>query len=158
MSITPMRDIHLLDGALDPAALLTGFTRANPDAGGLCSFTGQVRGKAAGDTNVEALELSHYEPLTLAGMEELASEVSEQFDLTGLLLVHRIGTLHPGDPIVFVAAASVHRRDAFLAADYAMDHLKSAAWFWKREKRKDGWHWIEPRAADHSDRKRWMTA
>lgn len=150
-----MRDIRLLDTAFDPADLLAGFTSANPEAGGLCSFTGQVRGSAKEAGAVSALELSHYEPLTLAGMEELAAETEARFDLTGLLLAHRIGLLVPGDPIVFVAAASVHRRDAFLAADFAMDHLKSAAWFWKREKRRDGWHWIAPRGADHADLARW---
>jgi molybdopterin synthase catalytic subunit len=72
-----------------------------------------------------------------------------------VLLHHRTGSLKPGDPIVLVAAASRHRRDAFEAADFAMDHLKSDAWFWKREKRADGWHWIEPRARDHADLKRW---
>jgi molybdopterin synthase catalytic subunit len=89
-------------------------------------------------------------------MEHLASAVEARFDLTGLMLIHRVGQLSPGDPIVLVAAASKHRRDAFLAADFAMDHLKSAAWFWKREKRGGTWHWIEPRDADHSDLKRWQ--
>ena len=41
------------------------------------------------------------------------------------------------------------------AADFAMDHLKSDAWFWKREKRADGWHWIDPREQDHADLARW---
>ena len=60
---------------------------------------------------------------------------------------------------LLVAAAARHRRDAFEAVDFAMDHLKSAAWFWKRERRgsgeEGGWHWIEPRDADHADRARW---
>ena len=59
--------------------------------------------------------------------------------------------MRPGDPIVLVAAAARHRRDAFAAADFAMDHLKSDAWFWKREKRGGEWRWIEPRAEDHAD-------
>ena len=152
------RDIRLLTQGFEPAALLTPFAKANLQAGGICSFTGQVRAVGndkAGDA-VSALELTHYEPLTLAGMEYLASAVEARFDLTGLMLVHRVGQLSPGDPIVLVAAASKHRRDAFLAADFAMDHLKSAAWFWKREKRGGTWHWIEPRDADHSDLKRWQ--
>jgi len=61
----------------------------------------------------------------------------------------------PGDPIVLVAAAARHRRDAFEAADFAMDHLKSESWFWKREKTADGWRWIEPREQDHDDLERW---
>ncbi len=64
--------------------------------------------------------------------------------------------MRPGEPIVCVSAAALHRRDAIDAVDFCMDHLKSAAWFWKREKRADGWHWIEPREGDHRDLARWQ--
>ncbi len=102
-----------------------------------------------------ALELSHYEPLTLPEMERLARRASAQFALDGVLVCHRIGLMQPGDPIVLVAAAAPHRREALEAADFLMDHLKSAAWFWKREMRGDTWHWIEPRLQDHRDLARW---
>ena len=78
-----------------------------------------------------------------------------RFDLMGLVMLHRTGLLFPGDPIVLVAAAARHRRDAIAAVDFAMDHLKSAAWFWKRERRGGEWHWIEPRDQDHADLARW---
>ena len=61
----------------------------------------------------------------------------------------------PGEPIVFAAAASVHRRAAFEAADYLMDRLKTDAMFWKREDGAGGSRWIEPRPEDHDDRARW---
>ena len=147
-----MRDIRLLDAAFEPSTLIEALDQATPDAGGLTSFVGKVR---ASD-GVEALELSHYEPLTLPEMEKLADQAFARFDLQGLTMVHRVGLMHPGDPIVLVAAASRHRRDAIAAVDFCMDHLKSAAWFWKREKRADGWHWIEPRTADHEDIARWQ--
>ena len=101
------------------------------------------------------LELMHYEPLTLPGMESLAGQALERFALDGVLVWHRVGTMHPGEAIVLVAAAARHRRDAFHAVDFLMDYLKSAAWLWKRELRPDGWHWIEPRAQDFADRNRW---
>ncbi len=72
-----------------------------------------------------------------------------------MLIVHRSGLMMPGDPIVLVAAAARHRRDAFAAADFAMDHLKSNSWFWKREKAGGAWAWVEPRAQDHDDLTRW---
>ena len=75
--------------------------------------------------------------------------------LDGLLIVHRSGLMAPGDPIVLVAAASRHRRDGFAAAEFAMDHLKSESWFWKREKAGGEWRWIEPRAQDFEDIRRW---
>ncbi|HET9429388.1 MAG TPA: molybdenum cofactor biosynthesis protein MoaE, partial [Allosphingosinicella sp.] len=72
-----------------------------------------------------------------------------------LRIVHRFGTLLPGEPIVFVAAASAHRRAAFEAADYVMDRLKTDALFWKREDTASGNRWIEPRDDDHVARQRW---
>ena len=146
-----MRDIRLLSECFNPGSLIGPFTQANPGLGGVCTFVGEVRG----GEGVEALELSHYEPLTLPGMHALADRAFARFDLMGLLIVHRIGLMRPGEPIVCVSAAAVHRRDAIDTVDFVMDHLKSAAWFWKREKRADGWHWIEPRSADHADRQRW---
>lgn len=144
-------DVRLLDRDLAPEAALAAFAAAHPASGGIASFLGKVRA----DEGVEALELSHYEPLTQPGMRKLAEEALARWPLDGLLVLHRTGTMRPGDPIVLVAAAARHRRDAFEAADFAMDHLKSDAWFWKREKRSDGWHWIEPRAEDHADLARW---
>ncbi len=147
----PMRDIRLLDQIFIPGSLIGPFTQANPGLGGVCTFVGEVRG----DDGVEALELTHYAPLTLPGMHQLADSAFARFDLMGLLMVHRIGMMRPGEPIVCVSAAALHRRDAIDAVDFCMDHLKSAAWFWKREKRADGWRWIEPRAQDHRDLARW---
>ena len=147
-----MRDIRLLETMFMPGTLIGPFTQANPGLGGVCTFVGEVRG----ETGVEALELQHYEPLTLSGMHDLADRAFGRFDLMGLLMVHRVGMMMPGEPIVFVSAAAKHRRDAIDAVDFCMDHLKSAAWFWKREKRADGWHWIEPRPEDHADLARWQ--
>ncbi len=146
-----MHLINLASDPLDPAEAIERLNAATPDAGGIASFTGKVR--ASG--NVEALELSHYEPLTLPEMKALGARASKRFDLMGLVMLHRVGRMVPGDPIVCVSAAARHRRDAIEAVDYCMDHLKSAAWFWKRELSDGTWRWIEPRAADHSDLARW---
>ena len=89
-------------------------------------------------------------------MHELAERAQLRFDLMGLLIIHRTGMLHRGEPIVCVSAAARHRRSALEAVDFCMDHLKSAAWFWKRELREGTWHWIEPRAEDYADLARWQ--
>lgn len=146
-----MRDIRLLEAPFIPGTLIGPFTNANPGLGGVCTFVGKVRF----DDGVEALELTHYAPLTLPGMHELADRAFARFTLMGLLMVHRVGQMHPGEPIVCVSAAALHRRDAIDAVDFCMDHLKSAAWFWKRERRSGAWHWIEPRDQDHADLARW---
>jgi molybdopterin synthase catalytic subunit len=146
-----MRDIRLLEAPFDPAADAARLAAGCPQSGGIASFTGQVRQRGG----VEALELSHYAPLTWPGMQDLADRAFARFALDGLVMLHRSGLMHPGEPIVFVAAAAPHRRAAIEAVDFCMDHLKSAAWFWKREQRNGAWHWIEPRAEDHRDLERW---
>jgi len=144
-------DVRLLGTAFDPGAELADFTARHAAAGGVVSFLGQVR--AGG--GVEALELRHYEPLTLPGMAALAEDAQRRWVLEGLLIIHRSGEMLPGEPIVLVAAAARHRRDAFAAAEFAMDHLKSESWFWKREKVAGAWSWIEPRSVDFDDVRRW---
>ena len=147
---TPL-DVRLLDKGMSVGEALAAFNAAHQEAGGVVSFLGKVRPEG----DVRALELTHYEPLTLLGMKDLAATAQTRFDLDGALVWHRTGVMTPGEAIVLVATAARHRRNALEAADYLMDHLKSAAWFWKRERRDDGWHWIEPRGADHADLARW---
>ena len=146
-----MRDVRLLDAPFNPGLFIGPFTNAHPGLGGVCTFVGEVRG----DKGVQALELLHYAPMTLAGMEKLADSAIARFALMGMLIVHRTGVMRVGEPIVLVSAAAQHRREAIDAVDFAMDHLKSDSWFWKREQRDGAWHWIEPRAQDHSDLARW---
>ncbi|MDE2403860.1 MAG: molybdenum cofactor biosynthesis protein MoaE [Sphingomonadales bacterium] len=146
-----MADVRLELAPFDSGAALAAFGAAHPQAGGIVSFLGQVRLEG----EVEALELRHFAPLTLPGMEALAATAEARWLLAGLLVIHRSGLMHPGDPIVLVAAAARHRRDAFAAAEFIMDHLKSDSWFWKRELAAGQWRWIEPRAEDHADIARW---
>ncbi|WP_271078361.1 molybdenum cofactor biosynthesis protein MoaE [Aurantiacibacter sp. MUD61] len=146
-------DIRLLDTGFSPGKALGLFAKAHPHAGAIASFVGKVRP----DGDVKVLQIQHYAPLTLPGMEALAEQAHARWSLYGLLMHHRIGSMRPGAPIVLVAAASHHRRAAFDAVDFCMDHLKSKSWFWKRERRADGWHWIEPRDEDRRDLYRWKT-
>ncbi len=146
-----MIDVRLLEEDFRACEALERFAEAHPGGGAIVSFVGKVRS----DGDVKALHLSHYEPLTLAGMKELAEKAAARFALDGILVWHRVGYLDPRASIVLVSAAARHRRGAFDAVDFAMDHLKSAAWFWKREKRAEEWHWIEPRDVDRSDLARW---
>jgi molybdopterin synthase catalytic subunit len=143
--------IALSSEPIDPAALLSEFTRSAAGCGAIVSFAGLVRA----DGDVSELWLDHHERLTHAAIKALSSEVRKRFTLEHLTIVHRIGSLSPGDPILFVAAAATHRRAAFDAVDLAMDQLKTDIPLWKRETRADGVHWIEARAQDHADAARW---
>lgn len=144
-------DVRLLDHAFTPGSLVGPFIEAHPGLGGVCTFVGEVRG----EEDVETLELLHYAPMTLPGMRKLADEAAQRFGLMGLLMVHRTGLMRPGEPIVLVSACAEHRRGAIDAVDFCMDHLKSDAWFWKREQRGGQWRWIEPREDDRRDLARW---
>ena len=145
--------IILGDTPIDPPALLGDFTARNAGAGAIVSFLGQVRGEG-----VEALTLDHHASFTLQVFENISEDANARFDITDCLIVHRVGRLVPGEPIVLVAAASSHRRAAFEAVDYVMDRLKTEAPLWKSEDRPEGKTWIEARPADLADRARWETA
>ncbi len=151
MDLRGPADVRLLEDRLSPGPALAALGEVHQSSGGIASFVGQVRTGGG----VTALELSHYAPLTLPGMERLAGEALARWALDALLVWHRVGLLLPGEPIVLVAAAARHRRAAIEAVDFTMDHLKAAAWFWKREQRDGQWHWIEPRPEDHADLARW---
>jgi molybdopterin synthase catalytic subunit len=136
---------------IDPAALLARFTEAQGNAGAIVSFTGTVRGGGG----VTALELEHHPTFTAKVIDAIGGDAKARFDIADCLIAHRIGSLTPGEPIVFVAAASMHRRAAFEAVDYVMDRLKTEAPLWKREVRRGGAEWIEARGSDLADRARW---
>ena len=86
---------------------------------------------------------------------KIADRAKVRFSLDDLLILHRVGRIAPGEPVVFVATAARHRREAFEACDYLMDYLKSKAPFWKKEHGPDGARWVEPRPQDHADLDRW---
>ncbi|MDP3383953.1 MAG: molybdenum cofactor biosynthesis protein MoaE [Phenylobacterium sp.] len=144
--------ISLTDQGFDPGPLLSGFCRGRAETGAVASFTGLARAEG-GETKI--LELEAYPGFTEAQIGAIAETARTRFDLQDLMIVHRIGQIAPGEPIVFVATAAAHRRAAFEACDYLMDYLKSRAPFWKKEHGPDGARWIEPRAQDHEDIARW---
>jgi molybdopterin synthase catalytic subunit len=120
--------------------------------GEVASFTGIARGEAGATT---ALELEAYPGFTESEIAKIAGAARERFGLADLMILHRVGRIAPGEPIVFVATAAAHRRAAFQACDFLMDYLKSRAPFWKKEHGPDGARWVEPRAEDHADVARW---
>jgi molybdopterin synthase catalytic subunit len=74
-----------------------------------------------------------------------------------ILIIHRAGTMLPGEPIVLVAATSGHRKVALACVDYLMDRLKTEAPFWKLEIGPNQSSWIEPRTSDYQANKAWNT-
>ena len=141
--------------SIDVSALLKSFESKAFGAGAIVSFSGLVRADASGGV-VDTLFLQAYSPMTENGIEAAIREAQDRWPISDACVVHRVGEMAVGETIVFVATASSHRRDAFESADYLMDYLKTRAVFWKRERTDQGEKWIEPRAEDYSDAKRWL--
>jgi len=144
--------IRLTEAPFDPGALLSDFTRGRSETGAVATFTGIARAEAGATT---VLELEAYPGFTEAAIGKIADQARERFALHDLAILHRVGKIGPGEPIVFVATAASHRRAAFEACDFLMDYLKSKAPFWKKAHGPDGDRWIEPTEQDHADRERW---
>ena len=144
--------IRLSTEPFEPGALLTRFAQGRSETGAVATFTGIARAEKGG---TQILELEAYPGFTEAEIGKIAEDARRRWALDDLMIVHRIGRIGPGEPIVFVATASGHRRAAFEACDYLMDYLKSRAPFWKKEHGPAGARWIEPRPEDYADAARW---
>ena len=144
--------IRLTFDTFDPGALLSEFCRGRSEVGAVATFTGLARAEAGATT---ILELEAYPGFTETEIGKVADRARARFGLDDVLILHRVGKIPPGDPVVFVATAARHRRAAFEACDFLMDYLKSKAPFWKKEHGPDGERWVEPRAEDHTDLARW---
>jgi molybdopterin synthase catalytic subunit len=129
------------------------LTAGRTDIGAIVTFTGTVRGGRAG---VAAMTLEHYPGMTEEELARVETEAAARWPLQASLIVHRIGTLRPGDNIVLVVTASAHRQAAFDAAAFLMDYLKTRAPFWKKELDADGTEqWVEARESDDAAAERW---
>ena len=119
-------------------------TGAGTGAGGIGSFVGVVRGG-----EVTAMTLEHYPGMTERAMDAIAAEAEQRFGLEACTVIHRVGRLQAGEPIVLVMAAATHRGGALAATGFLIDWLKTRAPFWKREERADGTAaWVEARDED----------
>ena len=102
------------------------------------------------------MEIEHYPGMTERAIAAIGAEAERRWGLTGWLVIHRYGTLAPGAPIMMVATAARHRAEAFAAAEYLMDYLKSRAPFWKKEIGTAGdAGWVASRAEDEDALARW---
>ncbi|MEM6619515.1 MAG: molybdenum cofactor biosynthesis protein MoaE [Pseudomonadota bacterium] len=136
----------------DPGREVASLEAKIAGAGALVTFQGIVRG----DATLVALEIEHYPAMTDAALSEIAAHAGARWPLAGVRIVHRVGRLGAGDRIMMVATASRHRREAFEAAEFLMDYLKSRAPFWKKEHFADGTaRWVEARDEDEAALGRW---
>jgi molybdopterin synthase catalytic subunit len=138
------------DAAVEAALLMRGRT----DIGAVVTFTGICRGVEAG-APVAAMTLEHYPGMAEAEIARHVEEADARWPLLGVIIIHRYGRLVPGDNIVLVVTAAAHRGDAFAAAEFLMDYLKTRAPFWKKEEQPDGASWVDAKSVDDTAADRW---
>ena len=124
------------------------------DVGAVVTFTGLVRGQSAAGA-VTAIELEHYPAMTEKSLQKICAEAEGRWPIHAATIIHRIGYLPAGAPIVFVGVASAHREAAFQAASFLMDFLKTRAPFWKKEWVNGEEMWVESKASDAAAAERW---
>ncbi|NWB84785.1 molybdopterin synthase catalytic subunit MoaE [Pseudomonas gingeri] len=140
--------------AFDPGAEVNALHAANLGIGAVVSFVGYVRDFNDG-REVAGMFLEHYPGMTEKALGKIVTQARERWPLLGLEVLHRVGALEPGEPIVFVGVTSAHRQAAFDACNFVMDYLKTQAPFWKKENTADGPRWVEGRVSDQAAAERW---
>lgn len=136
----------------DAGAELNAFAKGRPDVGAIVTFSGLVRDVPGG---LRGMEIEHYPGMTAKAIEAIASDAQERWSLADVMVIHRYGVLNAADPIMMVATAAKHRADAFAAADFLMDYLKSRAPFWKKETTGTGAAWVAAKDEDEAALDRW---
>ena len=144
--------VRVQQPAFDPGAELAGFATGRRDIGAIVSFTGVVR-DTSGDLRHMLIE--HYPGMTERAITGILDQAVARWSLADALVIHRFGPLEPAAPIMMVATAAAHRAEAFAAADFLMDYLKSRAPFWKKEITLSGAAWVEAKDADEAALNRW---
>lgn len=125
--------------------------------GGINTFVGVVRDNNE-NQDVKCLRLEHYPGMTEKQIQAILEEAEGRFDILAATVIHRVGDLYPKDQIVFVGVASAHRGEAFDAAEFIIDYLKTRATFWKKEFTPDGPKWLTTRQTDIDTATDWQNS
>lgn len=138
--------VELRDRPFDPYRELQRYQDALPGQrgryGATASFVGSMRDFNEAEP-VRAMTLEYYPGMTERHLERIVGEAKRRWQILDALVIHRVGLLDPGEPIVLVAVWSAHRAEAFAACRYLIEELKSRAPFWKKERRPDTERWVE---------------
>lgn len=146
--------VRLQESDFDAAAEAAALVRGRTDIGAVVTFTGICRANPADDP-IAAITLEHYPGMAESEITLHVEAATRRWRLLGVTVIHRYGRLEPGENIVLVVTAAAHRHDAFAAAEFIMDFLKTRAPIWKREERQDGARWIEAKDVDEAALTRW---
>jgi molybdopterin synthase catalytic subunit len=144
--------VSVQEAPFDLGAEVAAFTAGVAAAGAVVTFTGLVRNDGG---TLSAMQIEHYPGMTERAIRAHADTAIARFALTDCAVIHRHGHLTPGEAIMMVATAAPHRADAFAAAEFLMDYLKSRAPFWKKEIGREGAEWVAAKDSDEASLARW---
>jgi molybdopterin synthase catalytic subunit len=150
-----MATIRLQREDFDASAEARALTAGRVDVGAVVTFTGVCRGGEGADA-ISAMTLEHYPGMAEQEIARHVAEAERRWPLLGVTVVHRFGRLEPGENIVLVVTAASHRGEAFAAAEFLMDYLKTQAPFWKLEERAGSKTWVEAKDQDDAAALRWQ--
>jgi molybdopterin synthase catalytic subunit len=122
------------------------------DIGAVVTFTGLCRREGENST----LTLECYEDMAHEELTRIMQQAKARWNLIEALIIHRYGEFQPADQIMMVATLSSHRKDAFEAAEFLMDYLKTDAPFWKLAAINGKANWVEAKAEDDAAKARWI--
>jgi molybdopterin synthase catalytic subunit len=148
-------NIALQREPFDAGAEVAALTRGRTDIGAVVTFTGICRGEENG-APIAALTLEHYPEMAQAEIARQVEAARARWSLLGVRVIHRFGRITPGEEIVLVVTASSHRHDAFAAAEFLMDYLKTSAPFWKEVEQDGRRSWVAAKESDESAAARWV--
>jgi molybdopterin synthase catalytic subunit len=146
--------VSVQDRLFDVGEVIERMRLADPGVGAIATFVGVCRDRNEG-SGVESMTLEHYPGMTEKAIEAIVAEARARWPLRACEVVHRVGCLRPGEPIVLVAVGCEHRGDAFAACEFVMDFLKTRAPFWKKEGSGREQRWVDARVSDEAAAARW---
>ncbi|WP_417588499.1 molybdenum cofactor biosynthesis protein MoaE [Pararhodobacter oceanensis] len=144
--------IRVQEAPFDYGAECSAFAAGTEGAGAVVTFCGIVRDN---DGTLRGMDIEHYPGMTERALAGIEAEARNRWPLSDALIIHRFGPLVPNDMIMMVATAARHRADAFAAAEFLMDYLKSRAPFWKKEHSAEGADWVAAKDEDEAALTRW---
>ncbi len=146
--------IRVQSDPFDVAAELALLKANKRMVGATAIFVGSVRERSDGQ-QLSSLTLEHYPGMTEQALSEIEQDARNRWPVHDTVIIHRSGTMHPGEDIVLVIVTSEHRQAAFAACEFLMDYLKTRAPFWKLETGEAGANWVEAKSSDDQAAARW---
>lgn len=156
-----MTDVIVCHENFDVGAEYARLCEASPQSGAVVFFVGLVRDLYdptklnSAKNSIQYLELEHYPGMTEALCQEIVDEAAARYSFDQARVIHRVGKIYASEQIVMVAVASRHRENAFQAAQFIMDYLKTRATFWKKEVGGNGQQWLGRKDKDITAAARW---